>query len=97
MTLASNRGRARHIPVTMTVYATVVIEDEEPFDRVTGSGGDEWRSQFYDLHTDDDVAEHAVFNAVTNGVYDISGLEGWADVRPGSVRVEIDDTDVQAG
>lgn len=87
---------SRKIPVLMTVYATVVVEDEEPFTRVTGPGGDEWRSQFYDLHTDDDLAEHFVFNAVTNGIYDASGLEGWADVQPGSVRVEIDDTDLSA-
>jgi hypothetical protein len=85
------------IPVTMNVYATVVVEDEEPFERVIGPGGDEWRSQFYDLHTEDEVAEHFVFNAVTNGIYDVSGLEGWADIQPGAVRVEIDDSDVMVG
>lgn len=86
----------RVIPVTMTVYATVVIQDEEPFTRVTGPGGDEWRSQFYDLHTEEDVAEHFVFNAVANGIYDVSDLEGWADVQKGAVRIEIDSTDLSA-
>lgn len=83
----------RVIPVTMTVYATVVIHDDEPFTRVTGPGGDEWRAQFYDLHDEADIAEHFV---LTNGVYDVSALEGWADVPKGAVHVEIDDTYVSA-
>ncbi len=87
---------ARLIPVTVTVYATVVVDDPEPFERVTGPDGDEWRSRFYDLYTDADVAEHLAFNAIANRIHDVSELEGWADVQPGLVRVEIDDTDVQA-
>jgi hypothetical protein len=78
---------------TMTVYATVIVNDREPLDRVTGPGGDEWRSQFYDLHTDEDVIEHFVFNAVTNHVHDITRLEGWADCDAGAVTIEVDDTD----
>ncbi len=77
----------------MTVYATVIVNDREPLDRVVGPGGDEWRSQFYDLHTDEDVIEHFVFNAVTNAVHDITRLEGWADCDPDSIKIEIDDTD----
>jgi hypothetical protein len=78
---------------TMTVYATVIVNDREPLDRVTGPGGNEWRSQFYDLHTDEDVIEHFVFNAVMNHVHDITRLEGWADCDPAAVTIEIDVTD----
>ena len=77
----------------MTVYATVIVHDREPLERVTGPGGDEWRSQFYNLHTDEEVIEHFVFNAVTNGVHDITRLEGWADCDSGAITIEIDDTD----
>ena len=83
----------RRFACTTTVYATVTVNDSEPLERVTGTSGDEWRSQFYDLHTEEDVVEHFVFNAITNGVHDISRLEGWADCDPRSVVIEIDDTD----
>jgi hypothetical protein len=76
----------------LTVYASVEVHDAEPFERVTGPDGDEWRSQFYDLHTAEDVVEHFVFNAVTNGVHDISKLEGWADCDPRAVTIAIEDT-----
>lgn len=79
---------------TMTVYATVLVHDREPLDRVTGPGGDEWRAHFYGLLTDEDVIEHFVYNAVTNGVHDISRLEGWADCDPHSVTIEVDSTDL---
>lgn len=93
-------GACRVIPVSperryaseMTVYATVTVHDPEAIERVTGPGGDEWRSQFYDLHTADDVIEHFVFNAVTNHVHDISRLDGWADSDPAAVTIEVVDT-----
>ncbi len=87
------RATPQKFASTMTVYATVIVNDREPLDRVTGPDGDEWRSQFYDLHTEEDVIEHFVFNAVTNGVHDITRLEGWADCDPDAIKIEIDDTD----
>jgi hypothetical protein len=76
----------------MTVYATVIVNDREPLERITGPGGDEWRSQFYALETDAEVVEHFVYNAVVNGVHDITRLDGWADCDPDAIKVEIDDT-----
>ncbi len=81
----------------LTVYASVEVHDPEPFERVIGPGGDEWRSQFYDLHTAEDVIEHFVFNAVRNGVHDISQLEGWADCDHRSVTISIEDTAFSTG
>jgi hypothetical protein len=75
----------------MTAYATVTINDLDVVERVTGPGGDDWRSQFYDLHTVEDVVEHLVFNAARNGIHDISRLEGWADLYQDAVTIEFDD------
>lgn len=77
----------------MRVQATVTIHNQEVLTRVTGPDGDEWRSQFYDLRTAEDVIQHFIFNAVTNRIHDISRLDGWADCDPSSVTIEIDDTD----
>lgn len=80
--------------VTSTVYATVTIRNPDVIERVTGPGGDEWRAQFYPtIETPDDVVAHFAFNAITNGVHDISRLDGWADCDPDDVRIEIDDID----
>jgi hypothetical protein len=79
----------------VTIAASVTVHDPEPIERVTGPGGDEWRSQFYDLHTAEDVIEHFVFNAI-QGVHDITKLDGWADVDPAAVTIAIEDTDLHA-
>ena len=95
--MSNDQARNRSsIPVTVTAYTTVVVHDPEPFERVVGPEGDEWRSQFYDFWTVEDVAEHLAFNAVTNGITDISRLEGWADCPSQAVVVLVDDVDCAA-
>lgn len=85
---------SRVFAVEMMVYCTITVEDQDVLDRITGDGGEEWRSRFYDLHTAEDVAEHLAFNAVTNGVHDVRRLEGWADVESDrAVTVDVDNTD----
>jgi hypothetical protein len=77
----------------MTVYATVIVNDPDVIERITGPDGDEWRKQFYPtIETAENVMEHLVFNAVVNGVHDIARLDGWADCDSDAVKVEIDDT-----
>lgn len=78
--------------VTTTVLASVTVRNPDVIERVTGPGGDEWRSQFYDFHTATQVVEHFAFNAITNGVLDITRLEGWADCVQGDALIEIEDT-----
>jgi hypothetical protein len=79
--------------VETSVYATVTIRNPDVIERVTGPGGDEWRSQFYaTIESDQDVVEHFAFNAITNGVHDITRLEGWGDCDRDDVLIEIDDT-----
>lgn len=79
--------------VTTTVLASVTVRNPDVIERVTGPGGDEWRAQFYPtIETAEDVVEHFAFNAITNGVHDITRLEGWADCAQGDVLIEIEDT-----
>ncbi len=80
--------------ITATVYITVTIHDKDAVERVTGPGGDEWRSRFYPtVETAEDVAEHFAFNAISNAVHDISRLDGWADLDASAATIEVDDTD----
>lgn len=80
--------------VVATIYVTVKIHDPDVIARVVGASGDEWRSQFYPMiATAENVAEHLAFNAISNGVHDISRLDGWADLDASAATVEVDDAD----
>jgi hypothetical protein len=72
----------------------VEVHNPDVIERVTGTGGTEWRSQFYNLYTAHDVIEHLAFNYVRNGVDDISRLEGWSDLDSSAVSFHRDDVDV---
>lgn len=79
--------------VETTVYATITVRNPDVIERVTGPSGDEWRSQFYPtIETAENVMEHFAFNAISNGVHDITRLDGWADCDRDDVLIEIDDT-----
>jgi hypothetical protein len=69
----------------------ITVNDPEPIERVTGPGGDEWRSHLYDLRTEQDVLDHWAANAIRNGVRDVSELDGWADVPAGTVTMTVVD------
>ncbi len=89
---------AKYIATT-TVDAVVTVNNHDVIDRVTGPNGDKWRSQFYwSIKTAEDVIAHLVFNAITNGVEDISRLDGWGDCDKDDVWFVLDDvvTDVEA-
>lgn len=73
-------------PVTLSI----TVHDRDALERVIGAGGDEWRSQFYRLTTTEDVLEHWTYNAVCNGVQDVSRLEGWADLPAGAVTLDLE-------
>ena len=53
-----------------------IILDEAVINRVD----DEWRSQFYNLTSASDVAEHIAYNLVVNNAR-LSQLDGWADMK----------------
>lgn len=91
-------GKSDTITYTATAEATVKIEvrDREAIERVTGLGGDEWRSYAYPLHTERDVLEHWGYNAVANGVMRANQLDGWGDLDDDAVRMWVEVTDVDA-
>jgi hypothetical protein len=73
------------------VEVEIEVNDREAIERVTGPGGDEWRSYAYQLHTERDVLEHWAYNAVANGVERINRLDGWGDLPDDAVRLRVRD------
>lgn len=90
--------KAKGVTYTASAEVTVKIEvnDREAIERVTGPGGDEWRSYAYKLYTERDVLEHWAYNAVANGVERVNRLDGWGDMDDDAVRMWIEVTDVDA-
>lgn len=80
---------ARGFTIDVGVRVEVDIHDADVIERITGSGGDEWRSQFYPLHDAADVMEHIAFNAILNGVTDVSRLEGWGDLPSTAASITV--------
>lgn len=76
--------------VAVGVTVEIEINDEEAITRVTGPGGDEWRSYAYNLRTREDVLKHWAFNAVANGVDRVNRLDGWADMADDAVVLYVD-------
>lgn len=84
---------------SVTAEATVSVEIRNPdvIDRIVGPGGHEWRSQFYSsIKTAEDVAAHFAFNALTNGIYDVDRLEGWADCARDDVEIIVSEITTEA-
>ncbi len=79
----------RLVEVEVPTRVAVEIRDPEAVTRVTGPGGDEWRSQFYALRTEDDVFEHFAYNAAKNGVTRANQLEGWGDLDDEAVTFRV--------
>lgn len=79
----------RLVEVEVPTRVAVEIRDEEALTRVTGLGGDEWRSQFYALRTEQDVFEHFAYNAAKNGVTRANQLDGWTDLDDEAVRIRV--------
>jgi hypothetical protein len=85
---------ARVYTATVECQVRIEVRDADVIERVTGPGGDEWRKVAYPLRSEDDVLAHLAYNAVANGVQDVSVLDGWADVEAGKGAV-LDVTDVE--
>lgn len=56
---------------------------------------DEWRSQFYNIKTLEELAKHFAYNKVTNGITLISMLDGFADQDDSLVSFDTLDIDVE--
>ena len=76
--------------VDMEIEVMVDIDEAlAPADLFTRTTTDEWRDALYDLPTRESVLEHWAFNAIHNGVRDVSRLEGWGDVADDAVRLRV--------
>ena len=69
----------REVEVQLTVRFTF---HPEVFDRVD----DEWRAGLYQLHDEDEIAEHLLYNLFQGRRVD--QLDGWADLPPSAAFVD---------
>ena len=60
------------------------VTEIELDDQVIDVVDDEWRSQLYNLHTPEDIAEHIAYNYIFNNDR-LSSLDGWADQSDSNV------------
>lgn len=81
---------ARERSVTVEQSVKITINNEDAIERITGPKGDEWRAHLYDIKTEDDILEHWAYNAIANDVTDARALDGWADLEPGEVTMEVE-------
>ena len=75
--------------VTVGIEVEIEIRDPDVIERVTGPDGDEWRSQIYNLESEDDVLKHLAYNCAVNGAKNASLLDGWADLPAEAVAMQI--------
>lgn len=81
---------SRIIEVFVSCVVKIEVSDEDAITRVTGPNGDAWRESAYgDIKTEKDVVEHWAYNAVANGQSGVEGLDGWADMDEGAVRLSV--------
>jgi len=50
-----------------------------------------WRMEgiYSNLNTEESIWEHLAYNALVNGAYDASGLDGWGDLKRGDLTMMI--------
>lgn len=81
----------------VTVKKTIMLElDDAVINAVINAVDDEWRSQLYNLHEPEEIAEMIGRCMVLFGS-DLSDLDGWADQPKENARIlETVDEDVEA-
>lgn len=65
----------------------VTVNDPSAFDRVNEP---EWVKDYYGIDSKAAMIEHLAWNAVANGYHDASRLDGFADLEPGVITMELD-------
>ncbi len=74
--------------VEVAVIVRITVRNPNAIDRCVNNE-DGWRDTLYDLETTNDVLRHWAFNAVMNGREDVRKLEGWADLPPNAVTLDV--------
>jgi hypothetical protein len=80
---------AERLDVEMRATVRIEINDSDVIERVTGPGGDEWRSFLYPLHTREDVLAHLAGCAIRLGVERVNRLDGWADLPDDAATMSV--------
>lgn len=80
--------------VDMIVSVIIMVNNRDVIDRVVNNtpdmpGGRPWRSNFYDLQTEEDVLEHLAYNCINNGFHQANSLDGWADLDDDAATMDI--------
>ena len=73
--------------ITFTVHATVEIDQD-----VIDAMDDDWREQFYNLNTPEDIAGHIGRNLILGSR--LSMLDGFADQSDTGATLEISDEEI---
>lgn len=77
----------RKFHVSMRIECDIILDEA-----VINPVDDEWRSQFYNLTSACDVAEHIAYNLVANNAR-LSQLDGWADMKDSQAVIISDSVD----
>ena len=72
----------RNFHVELSVEADILIDDAI-FEMVD----DEWRKDFYDLSTIEEIVNHIAYNVIVNHT-SVSNLDGWASLDDDCVDVK---------
>ena len=75
----------RKFHIIMEIDCDIIL-DEEVINRVD----DEWRTQFYNLTSANEIAGHIAYNLVVNN-FRLSQLDGWADMKDLQAAIISDD------
>ncbi len=74
MSKAKTKPKKNRQTLTVTIVSTVKLDLDKSL-----LPDDEWRSQFYDIRTMEEVARHIAYNVVANRMGRITQLDGFAD------------------
>ena len=75
----------RRFEVEINGYCIIELDDE-----VIDAVDDNWRANFYNLRTPEEIAAHIAYNILIGGL-DLTALDGWADQsRTGAIIREDD-------
>ena len=84
------------ITVPVSAELTITIADGAPDDLFSRVDTDAFDA-LYPWMGQEDVIPHWAHNAVANGVWDVSRLDGWIDVPRGTVTFDVDDVEIEGG
>lgn len=74
-----------------TAHVEIEINDDRVLDRYTDPKSEDHGKHPYGLKTQTEIIQHLCHNAISNGVEDITRLDGWADMESGAATMFVKD------